>query len=184
MTSIIVHYQEIALKGHNRPYFISKLVRNLRKQMADKHAKELDALTAKIAARDAFIRREKAENAALSILAPLTHSPTLMLPHVLKHLDVVEDGGGWRAVVVDPQTHAPRIGDGQGGLMTIEALVAEMASKPEYAPGFKGTGQTGSGAPAGSAGAASGGRIAATDTAGFLANIDNIIAGKVAVTPA
>jgi len=31
MNSIIVHYQEIALKGRNRPYFIARLARNLRR---------------------------------------------------------------------------------------------------------------------------------------------------------
>ena len=30
MTSVIVHYQEIALKGKNRPWFVARLVRNLR----------------------------------------------------------------------------------------------------------------------------------------------------------
>ena len=30
MTSIVIHYQEIALKGKNRPWFISRLVRNIR----------------------------------------------------------------------------------------------------------------------------------------------------------
>jgi thiamine biosynthesis protein ThiI len=30
MNSIVVHYQEIALKGKNRPYFIGRLVRNIR----------------------------------------------------------------------------------------------------------------------------------------------------------
>jgi tRNA uracil 4-sulfurtransferase len=30
MTSIIVHYQELALKGRNRPWFVERLVRNLR----------------------------------------------------------------------------------------------------------------------------------------------------------
>jgi thiamine biosynthesis protein ThiI len=30
MTSVVVHYQEIALKGKNRPWFVSRLVRNLR----------------------------------------------------------------------------------------------------------------------------------------------------------
>jgi thiamine biosynthesis protein ThiI len=30
MKSVIVHYQEIALKGKNRPWFVSRLVRNLR----------------------------------------------------------------------------------------------------------------------------------------------------------
>ena len=30
MDSVIVHYQEIALKGRNRPWFVERLVRNLR----------------------------------------------------------------------------------------------------------------------------------------------------------
>jgi thiamine biosynthesis protein ThiI len=35
MNSIVVHYQEIALKGKNRPWFLSRLVRNLREAVAD-----------------------------------------------------------------------------------------------------------------------------------------------------
>ena len=35
MTSIVVHYQEIALKGKNRPWFLGKLVRNLRNAVSD-----------------------------------------------------------------------------------------------------------------------------------------------------
>ena len=35
MTSIVVHYQEIALKGKNRPWFISRLARNLRQSLSD-----------------------------------------------------------------------------------------------------------------------------------------------------
>ena len=35
MNSIIVHYQEIALKGKNRPWFLGRLVRNLRRAVAD-----------------------------------------------------------------------------------------------------------------------------------------------------
>src|SRR4029078_11793621 len=30
MKSIVVHYQEIALKGKNRPWFVARLVRNIR----------------------------------------------------------------------------------------------------------------------------------------------------------
>ena len=30
MSSVIVHYQEIALKGRNRPWFVERLVSNLR----------------------------------------------------------------------------------------------------------------------------------------------------------
>ena len=35
MSSIVVHYQEIALKGKNRPWFLSRLVRNLRRALSD-----------------------------------------------------------------------------------------------------------------------------------------------------
>jgi thiamine biosynthesis protein ThiI len=35
MKSVIVHYQEIALKGKNRPWFITRLVRHLRAATAD-----------------------------------------------------------------------------------------------------------------------------------------------------
>jgi thiamine biosynthesis protein ThiI len=48
MTSVIVHYQEIALKGRNRPYFISRLVRNVRKQVSDLGVKDVRALMGRI----------------------------------------------------------------------------------------------------------------------------------------
>jgi tRNA uracil 4-sulfurtransferase len=35
MDSVVIHYQEIALKGLNRPWFIARLVRNLRRATAD-----------------------------------------------------------------------------------------------------------------------------------------------------
>jgi len=35
MNSVVVHYQEIALKGRNRPWFIGRLVRNLRHATRD-----------------------------------------------------------------------------------------------------------------------------------------------------
>ena len=34
MTSIVIHYQEIALKGKNRPWFLGRLVRNIRAALA------------------------------------------------------------------------------------------------------------------------------------------------------
>ena len=35
MDSIVVHYQEIALKGKNRPWFLGRLVRNLKRALSD-----------------------------------------------------------------------------------------------------------------------------------------------------
>ena len=41
MNSIVVHYQEIALKGRNRPWFIGRLVRNIRTATADLDVKRV-----------------------------------------------------------------------------------------------------------------------------------------------
>jgi thiamine biosynthesis protein ThiI len=35
MNSIVIHYQELALKGKNRPWFIGRLVRHLKRALAD-----------------------------------------------------------------------------------------------------------------------------------------------------
>ncbi len=48
MQSIVVHYQEIALKGKNRPWFIGRLVRNLRGAVADLDVRAVRALMGRI----------------------------------------------------------------------------------------------------------------------------------------
>jgi thiamine biosynthesis protein ThiI len=48
MTSIIVHYQEIALKGKNRPWFLGRLVRNLREAVADLDVRTVRPLMGRI----------------------------------------------------------------------------------------------------------------------------------------
>ena len=48
MTSIVVHYQEIALKGKNRPWFLARLVRNLRRAVADLDVRAVRSLMGRI----------------------------------------------------------------------------------------------------------------------------------------
>jgi thiamine biosynthesis protein ThiI len=48
MKSIVVHYQEIALKGNNRPWFIARLVRNLRQAVSDLDIRAVRALMGRI----------------------------------------------------------------------------------------------------------------------------------------
>ena len=48
MTSIVVHYQEIALKGKNRPWFMGRLVRNLRHALSDLDVTAVRALMGRI----------------------------------------------------------------------------------------------------------------------------------------
>lgn len=48
MTSFVVHYQEIALKGKNRPWFLARLVRNLRRAVADLDVRAVRALMGRV----------------------------------------------------------------------------------------------------------------------------------------
>ena len=48
MKSVIVHYQEIALKGRNRPWFVARLVRNLREALSDLDVRRVHALMGRI----------------------------------------------------------------------------------------------------------------------------------------
>lgn len=48
MNSIVVHYQEIALKGKNRPWFMGRLVRNLRRAVSDLDVQAVRSLMGRI----------------------------------------------------------------------------------------------------------------------------------------
>jgi thiamine biosynthesis protein ThiI len=48
MKSVIVHYQELALKGRNRPWFINTLVRNLRLLLSDLDLHSVRALMGRV----------------------------------------------------------------------------------------------------------------------------------------
>jgi thiamine biosynthesis protein ThiI len=48
MKSFVVHYQEIALKGKNRPWFVTRLVRNLRGATADLDVTSVRSLMGRI----------------------------------------------------------------------------------------------------------------------------------------
>ena len=48
MNSIVVHYQELALKGKNRPWFLGRLVRNLRHAVSDLDVTAVRALMGRI----------------------------------------------------------------------------------------------------------------------------------------
>jgi len=48
MESVIVHYQEIALKGRNRPWFVERLVANLRAALGDLEGTRVRAIMGRI----------------------------------------------------------------------------------------------------------------------------------------
>jgi thiamine biosynthesis protein ThiI len=48
MSSVVVHYQELALKGKNRPWFIARLVRNIRGVLSGLDVARVKALMGRI----------------------------------------------------------------------------------------------------------------------------------------
>src|SRR5206468_7854883 len=48
MTSIVIHYKELALKGKNRPWFIQLLVRNLKVALAGLHVAAVRSIMGRI----------------------------------------------------------------------------------------------------------------------------------------
>jgi thiamine biosynthesis protein ThiI len=82
MTSVVVHYQEIALKGKNRPWFIARLARNLRTALSDVGARSVRVLMGRIeitledetrwpAVRDRLVNVFGVANFAVAGSAPL-----------------------------------------------------------------------------------------------------------------
>jgi len=63
MRSIVVHYQEIALKGKNRPWFLGRLVRNLKRALSDLDVVDVRSLMGRIEIQlGPGTRREEAGN--------------------------------------------------------------------------------------------------------------------------
>src|SRR6478752_4601025 len=48
MKSVVVHYQEIALKGKNRPWFVARLARNIRQATSDLDIAEVRVLMGRL----------------------------------------------------------------------------------------------------------------------------------------
>src|ERR1700716_799099 len=48
MTSVVIHYKELALKGKNRPWFIQLLVRNIKTALAGLHVAAVRSITGRI----------------------------------------------------------------------------------------------------------------------------------------
>lgn len=48
MQSVVIHYQEIALKGKNRPWFVARLVRNIKEATRDLDVRDVRALQGRI----------------------------------------------------------------------------------------------------------------------------------------
>lgn len=152
-----------------------------KKQIADKAKAEVDAVTARLTKAEQELFQVHGEQAARKALDGKAVSVDLMLPHVLKNVKVEQgDDGTYRAVVLGPDGK-PRIANSAGQAMTVDQLVAEMAGKPAFAAGFRGSGAGGSGAGGHKKLTGSEKVIAGDDNKAFVDNIDAIAKGEVIV---
>lgn len=120
------------------------------KQVNDRHATELEARDKKIASRDGLLRKTLVHDAALKAITAEKGDPELLMPHVLPsiQLELEEDEATGtirpKTKVVGPDGNV-RIGDSQGGAMTIDQLVGELKTHDKFSRLFEGSGHAGTG---------------------------------------
>lgn len=129
-------------KGANKETFDKWKV-----EMEAAKQKELAQKDSEVVAMRKSLESHIVTTSAMQALAAHDGSAKLLLPHVISNVRMTSDGGKWSAVVVDSEGD-PRI-NSKGEPMTINELVAEMKADPVFAPGFKPSGNTGSGLPPG-----------------------------------
>lgn len=115
----------------------------LRAQMNEKHEAALKAEAEKASRMRTTLERYLVDAAATSAIAAAKGVPELLLPHVQRHVKVVEEDGDYVARVVDAKGD-PRV-NSKGEHMTISELVAEMRQSEVFGRAFEASGNTGSG---------------------------------------
>jgi len=128
------------------------------KLLAKKEAKHTEALEAerqRVASLEKQVLGLVRDQEARKALEQAGANVDLLLPHVLSRVEVIEQDGARKAVVLGDEG-APRLND-EGNEMSISELVAEMANSERYRAGFPAQVAQGGGAANNGAGRASGG---------------------------
>ncbi|NOK32328.1 hypothetical protein HMI49_03815 [Corallococcus exercitus] len=107
------------------------------------HAKALGERDTVVERMRASLHKHLVDAEATAALAELKGSAVLLLPHVQKHVKVIEEGGSFLARVVDAEGD-PR-GNGKGGFLTIREFVTELKKDANFARAFDSTSASGSG---------------------------------------
>lgn len=98
-------------------------------------------------AMQATLNRYMVQSAAVSALAAAKGNDKLLLPIIREQVELVKDGEDYVVRVKDGA--GDYRGDGKGGFMTIEQLVAEMRGSKDYGAAFESDQQGGSGTQTG-----------------------------------
>jgi hypothetical protein len=115
----------------------------LRAQMNEKHAAELKSKDEATGKMRTSLERYLVDAAATQAIAAEKGVPALLLPHVQRHVKVIEQDGDYVAQVVDAKGD-PRV-NGKGEPLTIADLVSEMKQSEIYGRAFEASGNTGGG---------------------------------------
>ncbi|RKG68637.1 hypothetical protein D7V80_11605 [Corallococcus sp. CA054B] len=115
----------------------------LKADLESGHAKALGERDAVVERMRGSLHKHLVEAEATAAIAEMKGSAVLLLPHVQKHVKVIEEGGGFLARVVDAEGD-PR-GNGKGGFLTIREFVGELKKDTNFARAFDSTGASGSG---------------------------------------
>jgi len=154
----------------------------LEEQLKAKHAETVSKLEERNKALEANLRTHLVDAAATkAILAAggVDATVTLLLPHVSRRTQVVDEDGTLVARVVTDDGKV-RIGDDKGNPMTVDQLVSEMKESDAYGQAFPPQGKSGGGSrPSGQAG--TGGTVVSTDSASIGQNLEKIAKGEIQV---
>ena len=120
-------------------------------QMSEAHAAEVDQLKKVGSGYRSQLEDVLITDAARAAIVEAGGSSEALLPHIQSSIKLVEKDGRFEKQVVDAEGN-PRIGDSQGGPMTVSQLVEEFKGKEAFAPLFVASGNSGGGAGGGSGG--------------------------------
>jgi hypothetical protein len=170
---------------------VAEKIKAREKQLIERHEAEKADLTKLQKALESQLEQNLIIAAATKAISEHDGSLRLLLPHVKTQTRMRKTPDGqFIAEVIGPEGN-PRVGDSAGNPMTIPQLVEEMKADEAFAPAFKGTGSSGSGAgetptggkapPAARADGKKPKMIPASDQAALNANVDAIAKGEVVV---
>ena len=155
----------------------------LKKQLVDAHAAELATHSKRTGKMEQALNKHLVEAKLAAALAKADADPTmtaLLMLEGQRHIRVRETDEGFEEYVSDDRGN-PLVADGKGTPMDVDMFVAQNL-KTNYPGAFRGTGSSGGGATKSSGSAVGGSKsITAGDNAAFLANLDGIADGTIAV---
>lgn len=157
----------------------------LREQMQKKHEEDVAKLNAQRENVMQKLRKVLVDNEATKVITSedFKGNPTLLLPHIRDRVRVDESGDDFNVIVLQADGQTPLIADASGSPASIKDLISEMREDPSFGQAFAASGATGTGSQnrGGQPSPLSPGRLAKGDDDGFIANLEEIAAGKVQV---